>query len=133
MNDLGGDAVVGPGSSARPSGDRSPARSSRATTPASGRSRRCPRRDPTLAPSATEADARRVVVLMYSKGPPPAEGEHNTWNQPDLNQLDWDQAAAPENLVLTEAIARLVPHRSSLPHLRYRRAAREGRDIVWLD
>jgi pullulanase len=63
--------------------------------------------------------------FMHSKG-----GEHNSYNRTDVNQVDWNQAAQHRDL--TDAVAKLIGLRKSLPHFKYRRAPREGTDIRWL-
>lgn len=50
--------------------------------------------------------------LMYSK-----RGHHNSYNRPDLNQIDWSQARTHRDLV--EAVARLIALRKQLSHFRY--------------
>jgi pullulanase/glycogen debranching enzyme len=68
---------------------------------------------------------KRVDGVSYD-----SEGRPVTYNRPDLNQLDWRQAATHADL--TSAIAKLIALRKRLPHFKYRRALREGRDITWL-
>lgn len=50
--------------------------------------------------------------MMYSK-----QGHDNSYNRPDLNQIDWDYASEHRDLV--EAVARLVTLRKQLTHFRY--------------
>jgi pullulanase len=81
-----------------------------------------------------------VALTLFSQGVPMiAEGTefmhskgdaHNTWDDPQKNQLDWRQAE--EHRDLTDAIARLIHLRKRLPHLKYRQALREGTDITWI-
>ncbi len=63
--------------------------------------------------------------FMHSKG-----GAHNSYDQTDRNQLDWNQAAQHRDL--TDAVAKLIGLRKRLPHFKYRRALREGKDIEFL-
>lgn len=69
--------------------------------------------------------------LMYSK-----RGEHNTYDRPDLNQIDW--TLATEHRELVDATARAIALRRRLPHFTYRRHVRrrggagEGWDIDFL-
>jgi|GEM_PF-1727568 len=64
--------------------------------------------------------------LMYSKG-----GEHNSYNRPDLNQLDWGLARTHEDLV--DALGKLIGIRKQLPHFAYRRrlVPRAENDANW--
>ncbi len=52
--------------------------------------------------------------LMYSK-----QGHHNSYNRPDLNQIDWGNAKKHHELL--EAVARLITIRKQLPHFSYTR------------
>ncbi len=52
--------------------------------------------------------------LMYSK-----KGHHNSYNRPDLNQIDWGNAHEHQDLL--EAVARLITLRKQLPHFRHTR------------
>jgi len=81
-----------------------------------------------------------VVLTLFSQGVPmiaegtefmhSKKGEHNSYNRPDVNQLDWNQAAQQREL--TDAVGKLIALRKRLPHFKYRRALREGQDIDWL-
>lgn len=51
--------------------------------------------------------------MLYSKN-----GHDNSYDRPDLNQLDWHNAALHSDLV--EAVVRLVALRKQLSHFRYR-------------
>ena len=64
--------------------------------------------------------------LMYSKA-----GEHNSYNRPDLNQIDWQLARANRDLVA--AVAGLVELRKKFSHFRYtqRLKARHNNDDDW--
>lgn len=50
--------------------------------------------------------------MLYSKN-----GQHNTYNQPELNQIDWTLSHTHKDLV--DAVARLITLRKQLPHFRY--------------
>jgi pullulanase len=50
--------------------------------------------------------------MLYSK-----QGHDNSYNRPDLNQLDWN--SLKKNLDLAQAIARLIKMRKQLDHFRY--------------
>lgn len=69
--------------------------------------------------------------LMFSK-----QGEDNTYNRPDLNQIDWDNAEINHDLV--EAISQLIALRKQLPHFKYEgqlKQFKEGSrcwDIDWI-
>ncbi|HUS64931.1 MAG TPA: alpha-amylase family glycosyl hydrolase [Kofleriaceae bacterium] len=63
--------------------------------------------------------------FMHSKG-----GAHNSYDDPSVNQLDYDRAKQHEDL--TAATADMIALRRSLPHFKYRQAPREGRDIDWI-
>ena len=69
--------------------------------------------------------------LMFSKG-----GDHNSYNRPDLNQIDWRNASEHEDLV--SAVAGLIELRRTLPHFKYvgrlrQRAGTNGAwDIDWI-
>ncbi|MDJ0806132.1 MAG: hypothetical protein QNJ78_04795 [Gammaproteobacteria bacterium] len=52
--------------------------------------------------------------IMYSK-----QGHHNSYDRPDLNQIDWTQATKHQDLL--EAVARLITLRKQLPHFGYTR------------
>jgi len=69
--------------------------------------------------------------LMFSK-----QGEHNTYNRPDLNQINWDNAQEHQDLVT--AVSKLIALRKKLPHFHYTgrlRQYQEGKkewDIDWI-
>lgn len=69
--------------------------------------------------------------LMFSK-----QGEDNTYNRPDLNQINWDNARIHHDLV--KAVAQLIALRKQLPHFKYQGRLRqhdEGSrrwDIDWI-
>jgi len=69
--------------------------------------------------------------LMFSK-----QGHDNSYDRPDLNQIDWGKVEEHQDLV--DAVTRLIALRSQLPHFRYRerlrskRANSEGWDIDWI-
>jgi pullulanase len=81
-----------------------------------------------------------VVLTLFSQGVPmiaegtefmhSKQGAHNSYNQPEVNQLDWDQAAKHQDL--TDSVGKLIALRKRLPHFKYRRALADGRDIEWL-
>lgn len=50
--------------------------------------------------------------MMFSK-----QGHHNTYDRPDLNQLDWRNAIEHQDLV--EAVASLIRLRRQMPHFHY--------------
>lgn len=50
--------------------------------------------------------------LMYSK-----QGHHNSYDRPDLNQIDWGNIDLHQDLL--EAVARMIIIRKQLPHFRY--------------
>lgn len=69
--------------------------------------------------------------LMYSK-----QGHENSYDRPDLNQIDWSLARKHHDLV--EAVAHLITLRKELPHFRYthhlKANANQGEDwdIDWI-
>lgn len=69
--------------------------------------------------------------MMYSK-----QGHHNTYNRPDMNQLDWSKLVEHHDLV--EAVVRLIKLRRHLPHFHYTGALRKNNrtsdrwDIDWI-
>ena len=69
--------------------------------------------------------------LMHSKN-----GHGNSYDRPDLNQINWNDAREHNDLV--EAVTRLIALRKQLPHFRYSRRLRQntgGRqdwDIDWI-
>jgi pullulanase len=69
--------------------------------------------------------------MMYSK-----QGHDNTYNRPDMNQLDWSNAIKHQDLV--EAAVRLIKLRSRLPHFHYTGPLRTNNhtsdrwDIDWI-
>jgi pullulanase/glycogen debranching enzyme len=69
--------------------------------------------------------------MMFSK-----RGEHNTYDRPDLNRLDWGQTERHRKLV--EAIAGLVELRRRSPHFRHtqplldRASGSKDWDIDWI-
>ena len=69
--------------------------------------------------------------LMFSK-----QGEHNTYNRPDLNQIDWSNVQEHNDLV--ESVAKLIELRKSLPHFHYTGRLRQRQegikewDIDWI-
>jgi pullulanase len=63
--------------------------------------------------------------FMHSKG-----GAHNSYDDPSVNQLDYDKARAHEDL--TDATAKLIGLRKRLPQFKYTHAPREGHDIDWI-
>lgn len=69
--------------------------------------------------------------MLYSKN-----GHDNSYNRPDLNQLNWDDAVKHKDLVA--ATAGLIALRKSLPHFRYTRHLKPFRghsfdwDIDWI-
>jgi pullulanase len=66
--------------------------------------------------------------FMHTKG----DGEHNSYNKPEFNQLDWRQAEQHEKLV--DATAKLIQLRKDLPHFKYTQRLRDGKgqDIEWI-
>ncbi len=64
--------------------------------------------------------------LMYSK-----QGEHNTYDRPDLNQIDW--SLATEHDALIQATVGLIAVRQRFPHFKYQRHVRRrnGDDAAW--
>jgi len=64
--------------------------------------------------------------MMFSKS-----NQENSYNRPDLNQLDWNLADKHKNLV--EAAGHLIRLRKSLPHFSYNRhlRARHGNHADW--
>jgi pullulanase len=69
--------------------------------------------------------------MMFSK-----QGHHNTYDRPDLNQLDWGQVIEHKDLV--EAVVQLIRLRRKLPHFHYTRSLRKNNrtgerwDIDWI-
>jgi pullulanase len=68
--------------------------------------------------------------LMFSK-----QGHDNSYNRPDLNQIDWSNAEHHADLV--EAVAQLITLRKTVPHFRYTEQlmVRNGKrqwDIDWI-
>lgn len=69
--------------------------------------------------------------LLFSK-----QGHDNSYNRPDLNQIDWRHAHLHQDLV--EAVANLVALRKHYPHFRYTRQLRQRHgnsrrwDIDWI-
>ncbi len=69
--------------------------------------------------------------FLFSKG-----GEHNSYNRPDLNQLDWHQALEHRDLI--DGVAGLITLRKQLPHFHYNRRlqqranAADHWDIDWI-
>jgi pullulanase/glycogen debranching enzyme len=69
--------------------------------------------------------------LMYSK-----KGHDNSYNRPDLNQIDWNNARQHQDLVT--AVAKLIALRQRIPHFRYtthlrQRSRNNGHwDIDWI-
>lgn len=69
--------------------------------------------------------------LMYSK-----QGHHNSYNRPDLNQIDWENVNEHQDLL--EGVARLITLRKQLPHFRYTRHLKSNDhksdhwDIDWI-
>ncbi len=69
--------------------------------------------------------------MMFSK-----QGEHNSYNRPDLNQIDWNNAHEHKDLVT--AVARLIALRKKLPHFHYTGRLRQYQgdskewDIDWI-
>jgi pullulanase/glycogen debranching enzyme len=64
--------------------------------------------------------------LMYSK-----QGHDNSYNRPDLNQIDWRNAQLHADLI--DAMAQLIALRKRLPHFHYPRHLRYryGRSLFW--
>jgi len=68
--------------------------------------------------------------LMYSK-----QGHDNSYDRPDLNQIDWSQAQQHQDLI--EAMAELIALRKRYPHFRYTTSLRRRNgghfwDIDWI-
>ena len=68
--------------------------------------------------------------LMFSK-----QGHDNSYDRPDLNQIDWNNAEQHQGLV--EAVAQLIALRKRFPHFRYpdKLRVRNGKrqwDIDWI-
>lgn len=69
--------------------------------------------------------------LMFSK-----HGHDNSYDRPDLNQIDWSHAQQHQDLV--DAVARLIALRKRLPHFHYTRPLRQRHgnsrrwDIDWI-
>ncbi len=69
--------------------------------------------------------------MMFSK-----QGHHNSYNRPDLNQIDWGNLIEHHDLV--EAVVRLIRLRNQLPHFHYTRPLRKNTqtsdrwDIDWI-
>ena len=64
--------------------------------------------------------------LMFSK-----QGHHNSYNRPDLNQIDWTHTQHHQDLV--EAVAQLIALRKRLPHFHYTQQLRQryGKNRRW--
>jgi pullulanase/glycogen debranching enzyme len=64
--------------------------------------------------------------LMFSK-----QGHDNSYNRPDLNQIDWSQAQQHQDLV--DAVAQLIALRKRFPHFRYTKQLRlrHGKSHRW--
>jgi len=64
--------------------------------------------------------------LLFSK-----QGHDNSYDRPDLNQIDWSQTQTHKDLV--EAVAQLIALRKRLPHFHYKKHLRyrHGRSIFW--
>ena len=69
--------------------------------------------------------------FLFSK-----QGHHNSYDRPDLNQIDWTNAKLHQNLV--DAVAQLIALRKQFPHFHYTQQVRQrhgkGRhwDIDWI-
>lgn len=69
--------------------------------------------------------------LLYSKN-----GHHNSYNRPDLNQIDWNNAQQHKDLL--DAVSRLIALRKELPHFRYTHRLKQKHhkheewDINWI-
>jgi len=69
--------------------------------------------------------------LMFSK-----QGHDNSYDRPDLNQIDWTHAQLHQDLV--EAVVQLIALRKHFPHFHYTRQVRSrhgktrGWDIDWI-
>ncbi|MET0068055.1 MAG: hypothetical protein ABW076_17045 [Candidatus Thiodiazotropha sp.] len=69
--------------------------------------------------------------LMHSK-----QGHDNSYNRPDLNQIDWGKLRANQDL--TTAVSRLILLRKTLPHFHYKKHLRYHYekavlwDICWI-
>lgn len=100
---------------------------------------------------ALEGDKRRVflgmLLVMTSQGVPmlyegtelmfSKHGEHNSYNRPDLNRINWKQALHHNDLI--EAMAKLIALRKHFCHFRYSCKLRERNgkrsddwDIDWI-
>lgn len=64
--------------------------------------------------------------VMYSKG-----GEDNSWNRPDVNQIDWSKKGTASDM--TEPIAELIALRKELPQLHSDKPLVEGKDITFIN
>lgn len=64
--------------------------------------------------------------LMFSK-----KGHHNSYDRPDLNQIDWSYARKHRDLL--EAVTQLIALRKHYPHFRYTKQVRQrnGRTFWW--
>jgi pullulanase/glycogen debranching enzyme len=64
--------------------------------------------------------------LMFSK-----QGHDNSYDRPDLNQIDWRNAQLHEDLI--EAVAQLIALRKRFPHFHYPRHLRwrHGKSFFW--
>jgi len=64
--------------------------------------------------------------LMFSK-----KGHDNSYDRPDLNQIDWSNAEIHQDLV--EAVAQLIALRKHFPHFHYTRDLRyrHGNRLLW--
>jgi pullulanase len=82
-----------------------------------------------------------LVLTLFSQGVPmisegsefmhSKNGATNSYNSPEVNQLDWRKAAEHGDLV--DATATLIHLRKALPHLKYKEHLVEGRDISWIE
>jgi pullulanase/glycogen debranching enzyme len=82
-----------------------------------------------------------VILLLTSQGVPmlgegtelmhSKQGHHNSYNRPDLNQIDWRGIEQHQDLL--EATARLITIRRQLPHFRYthRLKPNDHKSDVW--
>ena len=64
--------------------------------------------------------------LMFSK-----KGHHNSYDRPDLNQINWNNARQHWDLV--EAVTQLIALRKRYPHFRYTQQVRQrnGKNLLW--
>ena len=82
-----------------------------------------------------------VILLMTSQGVPmlgegteimySKQGHHNSYNRPDLNQIDWGNVNLHHDLL--EGVARMITLRKHLPHFGYTRHLKpnDNKSDVW--